>query len=140
MASRILLANLKNLNIKTPYNFKSDILSYMLDNSLQIQTYSLICSNDISKCIENINKNILLSIGADKINYVSKIIFDFNITTKQLKIVYFPITKSKETLYEIKYNSNSQNFFLVKTPCILNTYQKPNYIGSFSSLSSIKAI
>lgn len=77
MASRILLAHLKNLNIKTPYNFKSDILSYMLDNSLQIQTYSLICSNDISKCIENINKNILLSIGADKINYVSKIIFDF---------------------------------------------------------------
>ncbi|WP_234701613.1 hypothetical protein [Borreliella garinii] len=117
MISGISLTHLKSQNIKTPYNFKSDILSYTLDN-LQIQTYSLICSNKISR---------LLSIGADKINYVAKNIFDFNITTKQLKIVYSLIAKSKETLHEIKYNSNAQNFFLVKTPCILNLYQKPNY-------------
>lgn len=72
MISGISLTHLKNQNIKTPYNFKSDILSYTLDN-LQIQTYSLICSNKISRCIENLNKSELLSIGADKINYVSKI-------------------------------------------------------------------
>lgn len=95
MISEISLTHLKNQNIKTPYNFKSDILSYTLDN-LQIQTYSLICSNKISRCIENLNKSELLSIGADKINYVSKNIFDFNITTKQLKIVYSMIAKSKK--------------------------------------------
>ncbi|WP_215535930.1 hypothetical protein [Borreliella bavariensis] len=134
MASGMPLTHLKNQNIKTPYNFKSDILSYTLDNGLQIQTYSLICSNKISRCIENLNKSELLSISADKINYVAKNIFDFNITTKQLKIVYSLIAKSKETLHEIKYNSNSQNFFLVKTPCILNLYQKLNYIKSFTPL------
>ncbi|WP_234930028.1 hypothetical protein [Borreliella garinii] len=128
MTSGSSLTHLKNQNIQTPYNFKSDILSYTLDNnSLQIQTYSLICSNKIYRCIENLNKSELLSIGADKINYVAKNIFDFNITTKQIKIVYSLIAKSEETLHEIKYNSNSQNFFLVKTPCILNLYQKLNY-------------
>ncbi|ACM10342.1 conserved hypothetical protein (plasmid) [Borreliella burgdorferi 72a] len=35
----------------------------------------------------------MLSIGADKINYVAKNIFDFSITTKQLKIVYSLIAK-----------------------------------------------
>ncbi len=49
MASRIPLTHLKNQNIKTPYNFKSDILSYTLDNGLQIQTYSLIHYTSISK-------------------------------------------------------------------------------------------
>ncbi|XPC98242.1 hypothetical protein QIA20_07380 (plasmid) [Borreliella japonica] len=134
MASGIPLAHLKNQNIKTPYNFKSDILSYTLDNGLQIQTYSLICSNKISRCIENLNKSELLAIGADKINYVAKNIFGFRITTKQLKIVYSLIIKSKEALHEIKYNSNSQNIFLVKTPCILNLSQKLNYIKSFAPL------
>ncbi|SCW41238.1 hypothetical protein SAMN02983004_01008 [Borreliella japonica] len=134
MASGIPLTHLKNQNIKTPYNFKSDILSYTLDNGLQIQTYSLICANKISGCIENLNKNRLLSINADKINYVAKNIFDFSITTKQLKIVYSLIAKSKETLDEIRYNANSQNFFLVKTPCILNLSQKLNYIKSFAPL------
>ncbi|MCD2409685.1 hypothetical protein LRB60_03280 [Borreliella burgdorferi] len=93
MASEIQLTRLKNQNIKTPYNFKSDILFYTLNNGLQIQTYPLICSNKISRCIENLNKNKLLSIGADKINYVAKNIFDFSITTKQLKIVYSLIAK-----------------------------------------------
>ncbi|ACM10339.1 conserved hypothetical protein (plasmid) [Borreliella burgdorferi CA-11.2A] len=36
MASGIQLTHLKNQNIKTPYNFKSDILSYTLNNGLQI--------------------------------------------------------------------------------------------------------
>ncbi len=50
MASGIPLTHLKNQNIKkTPYNFKSDILSYTLDNGLQIQTYSLIHYTSISK-------------------------------------------------------------------------------------------
>ncbi|WP_420025386.1 hypothetical protein QIA36_05420 (plasmid) [Borreliella yangtzensis] len=134
MASGISLAHLKNQNIKTPYNFKSDILFYTLDNGLQIQTYSLICSNTIFRCIENLDKNRLLSVDARRINYVANNIFGFNITAKQLKIVYSLIAKSKATLNEIKYNSNSQNFFLVKTPCILNLYQKLNYIKSYSSL------
>ncbi|AEL19546.1 putative uncharacterized domain protein (plasmid) [Borreliella bissettiae DN127] len=82
MASGIPLTHIKNQNIKTPYNFKSDILSYTLNNGLQIQTYSLICSNKISRCIENLNKNKLLSIGADKINYVAKNIFDFTVWKK----------------------------------------------------------
>ncbi|WP_210362666.1 hypothetical protein [Borreliella valaisiana] len=134
MASGTPLTHLKNQNIKTPYNFKSDIFFYTLNNGLQIQTYSIICSNKISKCIKNLNKSELLSINADKINYVAKNIFDFKITTKQIKIVYSMIAKSKETLHEIEYNSNSQNFFLVKTPCILNLYQKLNYIKSFAPL------
>ncbi|WP_192892770.1 hypothetical protein [Borreliella bavariensis] len=134
MASGISLAHLKNQNIKTPYNFKSDILSYELDNGLQIETYSLICSNEISKCIENLDKNRLLSIDARRINYVANNIFGFGITAKQLKIIYSLIAKSKETLNEITYNSNSQNFFLVKTPCILNLSQKLNYIKSFAPL------
>ncbi|WP_418909375.1 hypothetical protein QIA41_04980 (plasmid) [Borreliella sinica] len=134
MASGISLTHLKNQNIKTPYNFKSDILSYTLDNGLQIQTYPLICSNTISRCIENLDKDRLPSIDARRINYVANNIFGFGITTKQLKIVYSLIAKSKATLNEIKYNSNSQNFFLVKTPCILNLYQKLKYIKSYSSL------
>ncbi len=101
---------------------------------MQIQTHSLICSNKISRCIESLNKNRLLSIGADKINYVAKNIFDFRITTKQLKIIHSLIARSKETLHEIRYNSHSQNFFLVKTPCILNLYQKLKYIKSFAPL------
>lgn len=101
---------------------------------MQIQTHSLICSNKISRCIESLNKNRLLSIGADKINYVAKNIFDFRITTKQLKIIHSLITRAKETLHEIRYNSHSQNFFLVKTPCILNLYQKLKYIKSFAPL------
>ncbi|WP_459078213.1 hypothetical protein [Borreliella burgdorferi] len=96
MASGIPLTHIKNQNIKTPYNFKSDIFSYTLNNSLQIQTHSLICSNKISRCIESLNKNRLLSIGADKINYVAKNIFDFRITTKQLKIIHSLITRQKK--------------------------------------------
>ncbi|AEL70581.1 conserved hypothetical protein (plasmid) [Borreliella afzelii PKo] len=88
MASGISLAHLKNQNIKTPYNFKSDILYYALDNGLQIETYSLICSNEISRCIENLDKNRLLSIDARRINYVANNIFGFGITAKQLKIIY----------------------------------------------------
>ncbi|WP_418885564.1 hypothetical protein [Borreliella tanukii] len=56
IASGISLAHLKNQNIKTPYNFKSDIPSYTLNNSLQIQTYSIIDSNKISRCIENLRQ------------------------------------------------------------------------------------
>ncbi|WNZ72155.1 hypothetical protein PT136_04805 (plasmid) [Borreliella garinii] len=62
MASGIPLAHLKNQNIKTPYNFKSNILPYTLSSGLQIQTYSLICYNRISRCIENLDKNRLLSV------------------------------------------------------------------------------
>lgn len=121
MASGIPLIHLKNQNIKkTPYNFKSDILSYTLENGLQIQTCSLICSNEISRCIENLDKDRLPSIDALRITYVANNIFGFGITTKQLRIVYSLIAKSKETPNEIKYNSNSQNIFLVNTPCILN--------------------
>lgn len=134
MASGIPLTHIKNQNIKTPYNFKSDIFSYTLNNGLQIQTHSLICSNKISRCIESLNKNRSLSIGADKINYVAKNIFDFRITTKQLKIIHSLITRAKETLHEIRYNSHSKNFFLAKTPCILNLYQKLKYIKSFAPL------
>ncbi|MCD2416726.1 hypothetical protein LRB87_02565 [Borreliella burgdorferi] len=134
MASGIPLTHIKNQNIKTPYNFKSDILSYTLNSGLQIQTYSLICSNKISRCIENLDKNRLLSIGADKINYVAKNIFDFRITTKKLRIIHSLIARSKETLHEIRYNSHSQNFFLVKTPCILHLYQKLKYIKSYAPL------
>ncbi|MBB6208469.1 hypothetical protein [Borreliella lanei] len=105
MASGIPLPHIKNLNIKTPYNFKSDIISYTLNNGLQIQTYSLICSNEISRCIENLDKNRLLTINAHKINCVAKTTFGFRITTKQLKIVYSLIVKSKETPHELKYNS-----------------------------------
>nr|WP_233709447.1 hypothetical protein [Borreliella bavariensis] len=82
MASGIPLIHLKNQNIKTPYNFKSDILSYMLENGLQIQTYSLICSNEISRCIENLDKDRPPSIDARRINYVANNIFGFGITTK----------------------------------------------------------
>ncbi|MBB6043425.1 hypothetical protein HNP68_001047 [Borrelia yangtzensis] len=70
--------------------------------------------------MENLDKNRLTSIDARRINYVENNIFGFGITTKQLRIVYSMIAKSKETLNEIKYNSNSQNIFLVNTPCILN--------------------
>ncbi|AZA28340.1 hypothetical protein [Borreliella garinii] len=134
MASGIPLAHLKNQNIKTTYNLKSNILSYTLSSGLQIQTYSLICSNRISRCIENLDKNRLLSIDARRINYVANNIFGFGITTKQLKIVYSLIVKYKEALHEIMYNSNSQNIFLVDKPCILNLSQKLNYIKSFSLL------
>ncbi len=72
MASGISLAHLKNQNIKTPYNFKSDILSYELDNGLQIETYSLICSNEISRCIENLDKNRFPSIDARRIKLCGK--------------------------------------------------------------------
>ncbi|WP_418456584.1 hypothetical protein [Borreliella lusitaniae] len=72
MASRIPLSHLKTLNIKTLHNSKPNILSYILDNGLLIQTYSIVCSNKISRCIENLDKKRLLSIGADKINYVAK--------------------------------------------------------------------
>ncbi|MDO7279446.1 hypothetical protein Q5W90_04505 [Borreliella burgdorferi] len=134
MASGIPLNHLKNQNIKTPYNFKSDTISYILDNGLQIQKHSLICPNKISRCIENLDKNRLVSIKTDRINYVAKKIFGFSITTKQLRIVYSLIAKSKETLNEIKHNSNSQNIFLVNTPCISNLSQKLNYIKSFALL------
>ncbi|ACL34117.1 conserved hypothetical protein (plasmid) [Borreliella burgdorferi 156a] len=40
MASEIQLTRLKNQNIKTPYNFKSDILFYTLNNGLQIPNIS----------------------------------------------------------------------------------------------------
>ncbi|WP_228459421.1 hypothetical protein QIA37_04865 (plasmid) [Borrelia sp. CA_690] len=134
MTSGIPLSHLKNPNIKTPYNFKSDIISYTLEAACKFKTYSLICSNKISRCIENIDKNKLPSIATTKIKYILKNIFDFKITTKQLKIAYSLIAKSRETLHEIKYNSNFKNIFLVNTPCILNLYEKLNYIKSFTPL------
>ncbi|WP_233709458.1 hypothetical protein [Borreliella bavariensis] len=72
MASGIPLSHLKNSNIKIPHNSKSNILSYILDSGLLIQTYSIVCSNEISRCIENLNKKRLLSISAHKINYIAK--------------------------------------------------------------------
>ncbi|PRR11083.1 hypothetical protein [Borreliella burgdorferi] len=134
MAAGIPLTHLKNQNIKTPYNFQSDTISYTLDSGLQIQTHSLICSNKISRCIENLDKNRLISINTTRINYVAKKIFGFDITTKQLRIVYSLIAKSKETPNEVRHNSNSQSIFLVNTPCILNLSQKLNYIKSFAPL------
>ncbi|MDK7383971.1 hypothetical protein, partial [Borreliella burgdorferi] len=107
---------------------------YTLDSGLQIQKHSLVCSNKISRCIENLDKNRLISINTTRINYVAKKIFGFDITTKQLRIVYSLIAKSKKTLNEIKHNSNSQSIFLVDTPCILNLSQKLNYIKSFAPL------
>ncbi len=70
--------------------------STTLNNSLQIQTYSLICSNKISSCIENLDKNRLPYIDSRRINYVANNIFSFGITTKQLKIIHFLIAKSKK--------------------------------------------
>ncbi len=72
MASRIPLPHLKNLNIKL-FTFKSDILAYTLDNGLQIQTYFLIYSNEISKFIENLNKNRLLCMVHKKLIMQQKI-------------------------------------------------------------------
>ncbi|WP_236840950.1 hypothetical protein [Borreliella turdi] len=108
--------------------------SATLDNGLQIQTYSLICSNKISSCIENLDKNRLPYIDSRRINYVANNIFDFEITTKQLKIIHSLIAKPQKTLHGIKYNSNSQNIFLVNKPYILNLSQKLTYIGSFARL------
>ncbi|MDK7384389.1 hypothetical protein MYX35_08095, partial [Borreliella burgdorferi] len=85
---------------------------YTLDSGLQIQKHSLVCSNKISRCIENLDKNRLISINTTRINYAAKKIFGFDITTKQLRIVYSLIAKSKKTLNEIKHNSNSQSIFL----------------------------
>lgn len=45
MVSGISLTHLKNQNIKTPCNFKSDIISYILNNGLQILRY---CINNAS--------------------------------------------------------------------------------------------
>ncbi|WNZ75005.1 hypothetical protein PT137_04495 (plasmid) [Borreliella garinii] len=138
MASGIPLAHLKNQNIKTPHNSISNILSYILDSGLLLKTYSLVCSNKIAKCIENLDKKKLLSISAHKINYIAKKIFDFKITTKQLKIAYSLIVKSKETPKAIKYNSNSKNISLVKKPCILNLYDKLDYINAFTPIKPHK--
>ncbi len=132
MASGIPLAHLKNQNIKTPHNSKPNILSYILDNGLLIKTYSLVGSNEISKCIQNIDKKKLLSISAYKINYIAKKIFDFRITTKQLKIAYSLIVKSKEKLKVNKYTNNPGNISLTKKPCILNLCEKLDYIRSFT--------
>ncbi|WP_215538929.1 hypothetical protein [Borreliella bavariensis] len=138
MASGISLSHLKNQNIKTPHNFKSNILSYVLDNGLMLKTYSLVQSNKISKCIENLDKKKLLSIRAHKINYIAKKIFDFGITTKQLKIAYSLIVKSKETTEDNKYTKNPGNISLTKKPCILNLNEKLNYIKSFKILKPHK--
>ncbi len=138
MASGIPLTHLKNQNIKTPHNFKSNILSYILDSGLLIKTYSLVCSNEISKCIQNLEKKKLLSIRAHKINYIAKKIFDFGITTKQLKIAYSLIVKSKETLKAKKYTNNPENISLTKKPCILNLYEKLDCIKSFTPVKPHK--
>lgn len=131
MASGIPLSDLKNQNIKTPYNFKSNILSYVLDNGLMLKTYSLVQSNKISRCIENLNKSELLPIRAKKINRVARNIFDFNITTKQLKIAYSLIVKTKETKEDNKYTKNPGNIRLTENPCIQNLGKKLNYINAF---------
>ncbi|WP_421115245.1 hypothetical protein [Borreliella valaisiana] len=57
-------------NLKSYHGMKQEAISkskiieiavhYPLDNGLQIQTYSLICSNEIPKYIKNLNKNRLL--------------------------------------------------------------------------------
>ncbi|WP_215538078.1 hypothetical protein [Borreliella bavariensis] len=135
MASGIPLSDLKNQDIKTLHNPKSNILSYMLDNGLTLKTYSLVCSNEISECIENLNKSELLSISTDKINYVAKKIFDFGITTKQLKIAYSLIVKSKETTEDNKYTKNPGHIRITKKPCILNLGEKMKYINSFKLVS-----
>ncbi len=46
--------------------------------------------------------------------------------------------KSKETLKSTKYNSNSKNIFLTKKPCILNLYEKLDYIKSFTPITPHK--
>ncbi|XPC98017.1 hypothetical protein QIA20_06165 (plasmid) [Borreliella japonica] len=138
MASGIPLSDLKNQNIKTLHNPKSNILSYVLDNGFRLKTYSLVCSSEISKCIENLNKSELLSISTDKINYVAKKIFDFGITTKQLKIAYSLIVKSKETTEDNKYTKNPGNIQITKKPCILNLGEKMKYISSFKLVSPDK--
>ncbi|XPC97975.1 hypothetical protein QIA20_05775 (plasmid) [Borreliella japonica] len=138
MASGIPLSDLKNQNIKTLHNPKSNILSYVLDNGFRLKTYSLVCSSEISKCIENLNKSELLSISTDKINYVAKKIFDFGITTKQLKIAYSLIVKSKETTEDNKYTKNPGNIQITKKPCILNLGEKMKYINSFKLISPDK--
>ncbi|XPK49307.1 hypothetical protein QIA31_04840 (plasmid) [Borreliella turdi] len=138
MASGMPLSHLKSKNIKTPYNSKSNILSYILDSGLLIKTYSLVGSNEISKCIHNLDKKKLLSIRTHKINYITKKIFDFEITTKQLKIAYSLIVKSKETLKVNKYTKNPENISLTKKPCILNLNEKLDYIKSFTILKPHK--
>ncbi|WP_210361691.1 hypothetical protein [Borreliella valaisiana] len=137
MASGIPLTHLKNV-IKTPFNFKDDLIFYQLSNGLRLVKHSLICSNTISRCIENLDKNILPSVGTEKINYIAKNIFDFRITTKQIRIIHSLIATSKTTLNEIGYNSNSNNILLVNKPCILNLYQKICYIKSFEYLKPNK--
>ncbi|MBB6043747.1 hypothetical protein [Borreliella yangtzensis] len=132
MASGIPLSDLKNQNIKTHHNPKSNILSYVMKASgLKLKTYSLVCSSEISKCIENLNKSELLAISTDKINYVAKNIFGANMTTTQLKIAYYLIVKAKETTEDNKYTKNPGNIRISKKPCIQNLGEKIRYINSF---------
>ncbi|MBB6043453.1 hypothetical protein QIA34_04890 (plasmid) [Borreliella yangtzensis] len=131
MASGIPLTDLKNPNIKTPYNFKSNILYCILDNGFALKTRPLVSPNEIAKCIENLNKSDLLAISTNKINYAARNIFDFNITTKQLKIAYSLIVKSKDKLMaHNKYTKNPGNIRLTEKPCI-QLGEKMKYIRAF---------
>nr|WP_320292836.1 hypothetical protein [Borreliella sinica]WPM06338.1 hypothetical protein QIA41_04400 [Borreliella sinica] len=65
---------------------------------------------------------------------MAKKIFDFGITTKQLKIAYSLIVQSKEKLKAIKYTANSKNLLLTENPCILNLGEKLYYIKSFLTI------
>ncbi|UPA17450.1 hypothetical protein bcCo53_001654 (plasmid) [Borrelia coriaceae] len=130
MASGIPLTHLKDPNIKTPYNFKKNIILYALSNGLQFEQYSLFNSNDIANCIRNLDKHKLTSIHTYKINYIAKHIFNFRITTKQIQLIHSLIIKSKATLNNISYN-HTHNIILERKPCILNLYDKIKYIKSF---------
>ncbi|WP_241763750.1 hypothetical protein [Borrelia hermsii] len=97
MASGIPLTHLKDPFIKIFYTFNNNIITYTLSNGLQFQQYSLLKPNAIATSIKNLNKNILSSIHAYKINYIAKNIFNFSITTKHIISIYSLIAKSKIT-------------------------------------------
>ncbi|WP_330730458.1 hypothetical protein [Borrelia turicatae] len=134
MASGIPLTHLKDPGIKIFYTFNKNIITYTLSNGLQLQQYSLLKSNVIATSIKNLNKNILSSIHAYKINYIAKNIFNFSITTKHIISIYSLIAKSKFTFNNISYNNTHLNILLDNKPCILDLYEKINYIKSFNRL------
>ncbi|AHH10070.1 Hypothetical protein BPA_0900021 (plasmid) [Borrelia parkeri SLO] len=134
MASGIPLTHLKDPFIKIFYTFNNNIITYTLSNGLQFQQYSLLEPNVIATSIKNLNKNILSSIHAYKINYIAKNIFNFSITTKHIISIYSLIAKSKNTFNNIYYNNTHLNILLDNQPCILDLYEKINYIKSFNRL------
>ncbi|MBB6043505.1 hypothetical protein QIA34_06800 (plasmid) [Borreliella yangtzensis] len=135
MASGIPLTDLKNPKIKTPYNFNSNVLYYTLDNQVALKTHPLVDPNEIAQYIQNLNKSELLSISAGAINYVARNIFGFKINTKQLKIAYSLIVKSKDKLQpHNKYTLNPGNIRITENPCIQNLAEKVKYIKEFKPI------